>query len=371
MASEIISGGVGAELKDPRRLELIEKLDRARGGNADCAQEVWAALWLCSVEKLEEYVKQIEMSPSSLAATSLYTKVVLTDIIKPWLTSGTKKSYASSGPGTPVGGAASPASPSTPTTTSSTTPNPRKRLRLDTTVSSPAADSPRSAAAKDLSLERDGEICVITKMGICAESAHIYPYSLRERAGRKCERFWTALSMFWPQSTIDEWKADVFGGTNTELCANRITLSPDAHAYWDKGLFAFKPVSMSEDKKTLKLEFHWLWPVPRSSTMVLSNPPTLEESLDRSNKEVCLFDATTDLRIKSGHEIIMKTDDPLRRPLPSIKLLKLQWALQRLASLSGAAEAIDELLDSDDEGDHDMVRLYESQEDFCEIDDVF
>ncbi|RHZ43377.1 hypothetical protein CDV55_100154 [Aspergillus turcosus] len=102
----------------------------------------------------------------------------------------------------------------------------------------------------------------------------------------------------------------------------------------------------SHDKKALELEFHWLQPVPRSSTMVLSNPPTPEESLDRRAEETCLFGATTDRRISSGHKIRMKTDDPVRRPLPSIKLLKLQWALQRLASLSIVAEIYNDMVKS-------------------------
>jgi hypothetical protein len=54
-----------------------------------------------------------------------------------------------------------------------------------------------------------------------------------------------------------------------------------------------------------------------------------------------------------------------------VRLLKLQWALQRLASLSGAVETIDALLDSDDEENDNMVRLYDSEEDFCKVDDVF
>jgi hypothetical protein len=98
---------------------------------------------------------------------------------------------------------------------------------------------PRSAAKRD-PLDRDGKRCIITKKGNCTESAHIYPYSLRESAGPKCARYWAALSMFWPESTIDEWKPDVFGGSNTELCANRITLSSETHVYWDKGHFALK-----------------------------------------------------------------------------------------------------------------------------------
>ncbi|KAF4229768.1 hypothetical protein CNMCM6805_001160 [Aspergillus fumigatiaffinis] len=88
----ISSGGIGAELEVPRRQELIDRLDRARSDafgeeprNADCAQEVWAALWLCSVDKLEGYVRQIEISPASLAGESLYTTDVCNEIIKPWL----------------------------------------------------------------------------------------------------------------------------------------------------------------------------------------------------------------------------------------------------------------------------------------------
>ncbi|RHZ48213.1 hypothetical protein CDV55_101840 [Aspergillus turcosus] len=311
----IIPGGVGAELEDPRRQELIERLDRARSGalgeypsSADCAQEVWAALWLCPVEKLEEFVKQIEMSPGSLAATSLYTEVVLTDIIEPWITAATGDDSSSS-------------------------------------AEEEVCSSSMSAEKK--SLERDGKRCVIAKMGAAVESAHIYPYSLCSLSGPECNRFWTALAMFWPESVIEDWKRDVCEGDDTEHCANRVTLSANAHVYWGKGLFALKPVSMSEDQKCLELEFHWLRPVPRSSTVLLSNKPSLEESLDRSAENACLFDATTDRRISSGDKIRMETDDPVNRPLPSVKLLKLQWTLQRLASLSGAAEIYDRLNPND------------------------
>ncbi|EAW18426.1 HNH endonuclease signature motif containing protein [Aspergillus fischeri NRRL 181] len=308
----------------------MHRLNLALGGAAEYAQGVWAALWLCSIEKLEKYVVAIEHGPDTFVVTSLYTTVVVTDIIKPWMTGRARRDVESSVPGTPVSGAASPASPSTQC------------------------------------FERDGERCIITKVGGCSESAHIYPYSLHEGFGPKCARFWDTLSMLWPPSTIEEWKADVFGGSNTELCSNRITLSANAHVYWGKGLFALKPVSMSEDKKTLQLEFHWLRQVPQSSsTVLLSDKPSFEESLDGSGKNARLQDFEKGELISSGHKIWMKTDDPINRPLPSVKLLGLQWALQRLASLSGAAAAFDVLLDSDDEENDGMVRLYDSEEDFC------
>ncbi|GAQ11460.1 hypothetical protein ALT_8781 [Aspergillus lentulus] len=295
----IISGGVGAEFEDPRRQELIDRLDRARSDafgeeprSADCAQEDWAALWLCSVDKLEEYVRQIEISPARLAGESLYTTVVCNDIIKPWLT--------------PAAG----------------------------------SDSVLSMSADEEALERDGGRCIITKMGFGVESAHIYPHSL---SGPTHSRFWTGLSRFWPESVIEDWKRDVSGGFYTAHCANRITLSPDAHAYWVRCLFALKPVALSQDQKCLELEFHWLHSLPRSARVLLTTKPSLLESLDGSVDNACLFDPSTNSRVLSGRKIWLETDDPVHRPLPSVKLLQLHWTMQRLAALSGALEIYNEL----------------------------
>jgi hypothetical protein len=151
-------------------------------------------------------------------------------------------------------------------------------------------------------LERDwgGGQCIITEMGVGVESTHIYPYSLRSVSGPTCSRFWTALAMFWPPSTIEEWKRDVSGGGDTEPCANRITLSPNAHAYWVRCLFALKPVALSQDQKCLELEFHWLRSVPRSDTVLLTSKPSLLESLDGSVDNAGLFDPSTNSRILSG-----------------------------------------------------------------------
>jgi hypothetical protein len=43
-------------------------------------------------------------------------------------------------------------------------------------------------------------------------------------SGQRCLRF-------GHKSAIDEWKADVFGGPNTERYANRITVSSETHVY--------------------------------------------------------------------------------------------------------------------------------------------
>jgi hypothetical protein len=38
---------------------------------------------------------------------------------------------------------------------------------------------------------------------------------------------------------------------------NLITLSVNPHRSWDRGAFALKPISMSNDNMTLKVQFFW------------------------------------------------------------------------------------------------------------------
>jgi hypothetical protein len=149
--------------------------------------------------------------------------------------------------------------------------------------------------------------------------------------------------MFWPESVIEDWKRDVSGAFYTEHCANRITLSADAHAYWVRCLFALKPIALSQDQKYLELEFHWLRSVPRSDTVLLTNKPSLQESLDGSVDNAVLFDPSTNSRVLSGRKIWLETDDPVNRLLPSVRLLQLHWTMQRMAALSGALEIYNEL----------------------------
>jgi len=41
--------------------------------------------------------------------------------------------------------------------------------------------------------------------------------------------------------------------------------------------------------------------------------------------------------IRSGETFTFTTKDPEKLPLPSLELLKMQWVLQRLVGMSGAA----------------------------------
>jgi hypothetical protein len=46
----------------------------------------------------------------------------------------------------------------------------------------------------------------------------------------------------------------------------------------------------------------------------------------------------SDRRICSGDIFTLTTNDPEKRPLPSMELLEMQWILQRLMGMCGSAE---------------------------------
>jgi hypothetical protein len=148
---------------------------------------------------------------------------------------------------------------------------------------------------------------------------------------------------------VDNWYRAIFSG-GTEVCQNLICLSPTAHAYWGKGYFALKPISLTVDNKRLNLQIYWLSRNVYVPRVGLQNPPSLPAHLDHGPNLSKLWDHETEMKIHSGHEICLTTDDPELRPLPDCRLLEMQWILHRITAMSGAAEAPD---DSDNHGDGD------------------
>jgi hypothetical protein len=58
--------------------------------------------------------------------------------------------------------------------------------------------------------------------------------------------------------------------------------------------------------------------------------------------------------VQSGDTFTFTTKDPKNLPLPSLELLEMQWALQRLVGMCGAAEwpSLDEYDDDSIDGDN-------------------
>lgn len=147
--------------------------------------------------------------------------------------------------------------------------------------------------------------------------------------------------MFWPVEKIAAWKA-IFSPLEltqdgVETIENLVTLSTNARCIWNMGAFALKPISISEDRKTLTVQFFWQVKQPSITSDIdllnLNNMP-------QSTKDTCNFSNSSLYRsfepaITTGQLFEIRTDDPDKKPLPSMALLEMQWFLNRVMGIAG------------------------------------
>jgi len=168
--------------------------------------------------------------------------------------------------------------------------------------------------------------------------------------------FWRLLRIFWDEDRVEKWKNKIFPDpqnpdTGVESCFGLICLEPTTHVRWTMGLFALKPLKLSDDKKKLDIQFFWqcqyshqpadcidLLKEPNSSKG-LSQVEKLEPfPVHGERQSNPYYIATSQPRlIQSGDVFTLTTDDPNLKPLPCWELLEMQWFLQRLTAMSGAA----------------------------------
>ncbi|QVM12258.1 hypothetical protein D8B26_006891 [Coccidioides posadasii str. Silveira] len=129
-----------------------------------------------------------------------------------------------------------------------------------------------------------------------------------------------------------------------------ISLDKHPHALWGAGRFALRPKELSADLKELKVEFHWQ-PKPSHETEeidLLTEPATSRGLYKYGGRG---------LPVPTG--TYKEDDDPDKLPLPSWPLLEMQWHLQRIAGMSGAAEASGDLDHNDDDDDGKEMPTYD------------
>jgi hypothetical protein len=130
---------------------------------------------------------------------------------------------------------------------------------------------------------------------------------------------------------------------------------------WNMGLFALKPLKLSRNRKELTVQFFWQVPGNHGvkSQIDLLAEPTSSEGLEIVGDGYFLSRLKNDssdpriLPIRSGETFIFTTEDPEELPLPSLELLEMQWVLQRLVGMCGAAGWPSLDLDDDDIVDND------------------
>ncbi|KAL4881020.1 hypothetical protein BJY04DRAFT_64100 [Aspergillus karnatakaensis] len=238
------------------------------------------------------------------------------------------------------------------------------RFSEKTSVSSSDASSRsagRSQRLAALARERDGGICVISGSAPC-DVAHIFAHYLlkpktKQTASEMCvPNIWSVLSLFWSPEQIRKWRHAIFqddspSAAGTDGVFNLICLRPDLQRAWAQGLFALRPTNLSDDMKSMDLEFHWL---PRyqhkfDATISIAEQPLSTRNLNKVDD--CFIFRDSGHKIVSGSIIKLTTSDPVRIPLPSYDLLELAWHLARIISMSasGLYSDIDIRFDGDDD----------------------
>ena len=165
--------------------------------------------------------------------------------------------------------------------------------------------------------------------------------------------------MFWPEEKVASWHDKIFQDNRTatpkgtEAVENMLTLTATLHRFHSEGAFALRPVRMSDDKTQLELEFHWLVRQQRDSRTKVDLMEQPLSSRDRTESQrgytFCRFgDSAIPALLTSGMRFTMMTDDPVSKPLPDPGLLEMQWHLQCILAMSGAAGWSEEDFDNDD-----------------------
>ncbi|KAJ0414995.1 hypothetical protein BJY00DRAFT_318290 [Aspergillus carlsbadensis] len=396
-----------AEVSDPHRVELVRKLGKmTEGVTVDAA--FWAFVWLADVNKIEadanvltaanRYVRQgypkmpkaantlklwsargsianddptagadrkrkaKESSFKESPAKSVRQDELLTDEttiamgMEPRGRSSARRQSQSPSkiprPHPSISKTAT-TTPSTPVTTSTPT---ISRVRNPANGRAGKLTYPSihicvsAAIAKKIQCKlRDARSCLITHGGDIPQVAHIYPFAIGRRVGTSGHQdFWNVLRDLWTEEKISLWQRDVMGDEGTETLLNLMCMDPTVHGLWGMARFALRPLELSSDKKRLTVEFHWL-PALKYEERRLTIPPASPTNTNSAPGGTRLYDCATDKRIQTGDVLTFTTSDPIKLPLPSIALLDMQWNLNRLTALSGAADVSDEELDSDDE----------------------
>ncbi|KAH8660821.1 hypothetical protein BGZ60DRAFT_433670 [Tricladium varicosporioides] len=346
-------------IPSPERVALLECLQEAIGS---VTPHFWAACQICDLKALEKLIESARISPVIVRTAAGQCH----NMSRYWSVHPRGLSQLS----TPKKPALGPPSLDPGCSSTVSSPPAKKQKTSDSPVDN-VASSPllsRSITAKAFAEQRDNHRCILTGDSI-TEVAHIYPFhSINHREedifGTR-HAFWDLLKLFWPEEKAAAWQMELFPrGINEvglERISNLITLSRNAHGLWNQGAFALKPISMSHDNTSLKVQFFWQKKQECTEpTMNLLATPSSTKDLDQyeraSDHGISILTAVdTRACIKSGELFELKTDNPDRLPLPSFKLLEMQWFMQRVAGMAGAAGFDLDEFDWDENSDNEEL----------------
>lgn len=192
----------------------------------------------------------------------------------------------------------------------------------------------------------DPEVCHVISFNSCAR---------RETVSHLDMCLLNAAPIFGTEATENEILRKLFSSDVgcSDKAWNMLCLNRQLHFWWRQCLFAFKyielDVAMSTPEVTvLVVQFHWLPKLAKGKTLTLDKE-SIQEFLGST---AGAQGGTRRVFGKSNH--LVKTGDTFRINVPAEdagkmkRALEVQWALLRIACLSGGAEALELDDDSDD-----------------------
>ncbi|KAI9691941.1 MAG: hypothetical protein M1822_008014 [Bathelium mastoideum] len=231
------------------------------------------------------------------------------------------------------------------------------RTRSGKSSQSPEYSPVRDRKIAELSKERDHGLCVVSRIS-GVNACHLYPWcAFGGKDPNRIRRFWAILRTFWSEDKVSSWHAKIFQDDRTPrgtgTVENMYTLTSTLRRFHSEGAFALRPVRMSNDKTQLELEFHWLARQQRDSTVRVDLREQPLSSRNRTDSEFgitfCRFEnSAKPTPLISGTRFTMTTNYPINKPFPDPGLLEMQWHLQRILAMSGAAGWKEEDFDYDD-----------------------
>lgn len=225
---------------------------------------------------------------------------------------------------------------------------------------------------------RDGNACVLMQTAM-PEVCHILPFSMSATGAaldffsKKCGHLIYGLL-----HGTDHYKTLTDMSKNcgwSDKAWNMLCLNHQLHAWWAEGYFALKylgSIPKSKEASIVQLQFHWMPRIGLDCQQNCTIPEALE-AMQRTVSDCNEFVKAT--RASSGPSLA--TGQVFEIPVhpeeaPKMKLMiDLQWAMIRLAALSGAAGHIDELdKEYHDPWDEDLTLFTGDFEDWVEPTDL-
>jgi hypothetical protein len=147
-------------------------------------------------------------------------------------------------------------------------------------------------------------------------------------------------------------ESTLFGKTTLELTQsvkNGISMSHQIHFWFDNARFALKP--LRETPEGVVVQWHWLKrSILKPLTYIRPNEDILHQAgvMDR-NWGDNLAHRESGVRIRTGQTFLLRAGKPEDKP--SWDLLEMQWNLQRVAAICGAADVTDDYYDYEHPGE--------------------